>query len=358
VLIAVLVTIGVTAATPASKTSAKSGAAASGAVVVHNVSQAAAASAQAYWTPARMAAAKPVNITTSVAAKPSSAAAATATGPPGSSPGFVPAGLRSGPSGGAATSSQSGATPLSQCYHCAIPFTQYYYFAKYRAYPVSTVAKIFFTNNGGNYVCSGSVIGDHTVWTAGHCTSNTDGTHQFDTSMLVCPSYNAGVNPAVGCWSAVQFWTYTHWISDGSFEWDMGGVIMSNCGTVHCQSIGSFTGTLGFAWNWSEDNNFTAFGYPQASPFNGNYIVTTQSEFGYEDSEGNNQGGPNSIAIGSSQTGGSSGGPWIWQFGTGNYVNGHNDWRHTAFPNEMNSPYFDSRACTIAVDAQAFSATC
>jgi hypothetical protein len=176
--------------------------------------------------------------------------------------------------------------------------------------------------------------------------------------MLVCPSYNAGVNPAVGCWSAASFVTTTAWLNTGSFENDMGAAVMNNCGTVHCQSIGSYTGNLGFAWNWPEDQNWYAFGYPQASPFTGNYIVLSNSEFGYEDSEGNNQGAPNSMAMGSDQTGGSSGGPWVWQFGTGNYVNGHNDWKWNALPNAMNSPYFGTLACNVAVVGQAFNTTC
>jgi V8-like Glu-specific endopeptidase len=307
-----------------------------------------------------MAAAKPADVSTStkVAAKPSSTATTAATGLPGAIPGQAPAG--EGATGGPANpvSNNAGASPQSQCYQCFIPFTRYDYFARYRSYPVSTIAKIFFTNDGGNYVCSGSVIGDHTVWTAGHCTSNTDGTHQFDSSMLVCPSYNAGVNPAVGCWSASSFATSTAWLNTGSFENDLGAAVMNNCGTVHCQSIGSYTGHLGFAWNWSEDQNWYAFGYPQAAPFDGNYIVLSNSEFGYEDSDGNNQGAANSMAMGSDQTGGSSGGPWVWQFGTGNYVNGHNDWKWSNLPNAMNSPYFGSLACNVAVAAGAFSTTC
>jgi hypothetical protein len=46
-------------------------------------------------------------------------------------------------------------------------------------------------------------------------------------------------------------------------------------------------------------------------------------------------------------TGGCSGGSWIWQFGTGNYVNGHNSYRPTANPQEINSPYFDDRAKSL-----------
>jgi hypothetical protein len=54
-------------------------------------------------------------------------------------------------------------------------------------------------------------------------------------------------------------------------------------------------------------------------------------------------------------TGGTSGGPWIFQFGRpgqpggggGNFLNGHNSWRHTAEPEELNTPYFDCRAVIL-----------
>jgi len=355
-LIAALVTLGVAAATPAGQSSAKTAApAANGKLVSHNAATGSAGSVAAYWTTAKMAAAKPVK---PLAAARSTAptASVAATGVPSTSPGFVAPGMSQGPSGG--PSPAQGVSSQSECYHCPIPFTRYYYYARYRSYPVSTVGKLFFSNDGGNYVCSGSVIGDHTVWTAGHCLANTDGTHLFSTNLLFCPSYNAGVNPAVGCWSGIQSWTWSPWKDANSFEWDMGGLVMSNCGTVHCQSIGSYTSWLGFAWNWPRNLNYVALGYPQGAPFNGAYLVECNSSFGYEDSDGNNQGGPNSSAIGCDMTGGSSGGPWVWQFGSNNYVNGHQDWYHTAYPNEINTPYFDGRACTIATTAQAFSATC
>ena len=41
-------------------------------------------------------------------------------------------------------------------------------------------------------------------------------------------------------------------------------------------------------------------------------------------------------------TGGTSGGPWVWQFGTGNYLNGVNSFRRTGYSQELFAPYFDT----------------
>ena len=299
----------------------------------------------AYWTPARMASAKPVT-SNAVAESGSAPAVAKASGTPGTLPSYVPPNLPRADAG-PAVKLGSGVSPRTQSYHVVPPFTRYFYFARYRTYPTSTVGKLFFTNNGNNYVCSGSTQYIDVVATAGHCVSNTDGTHLFSTNVLFCPSYNAGINPAVGCWAATQLFTFVNWNTNNSFEWDMGMIHTATSGTVINDHIGNATGYLGLAWNQGYDQNWYMFGYPQGSPFNGNFLVTCNSEFGYQDSDGNNQSGPNSAAAGCDMTGGSSGGPWILAFGSGNYLNGHQDWFHNAFPTEINTPYYDDRICTL-----------
>ena len=326
-----------------------------------------AAEAVAYWTPERMASARPVGpLTVSTGGALAAPAANRATGAPGFTNGVPPGGEEAPTLPLASPGGGGGIGTLAVGYHTPIPFTRWQYFAIYKRYPIYPVGKLFFSNDGGNWVCSGSVIAVNTVWTAGHCTSNTDGTHQWSTNVLFCPVYDNGApNPGVGCWAGLSLSTWNQWFTYNSLEWDMGSIGMSTCGTVNCMSIGNFTGWLGFAWNYPEEQHWMHFGYPQGAPFNGNKIQVCASEFGYEDSDGNNQSGPNSLATGCDQTGGSSGGPWIMSWGlpgqigggAGNWVNGHQDWYHTAFPNEINTPYFDTRACTLA-NAQGLGATC
>jgi hypothetical protein len=112
------------------------------------------------------------------------------------------------------------------------------------------------------------------------------------------------------------------------------------------QSIGSRVGFLGFAWNYSRIQSWWAFGYPQAAPFTGNFMTLCTSSWAYDETYGG-AAVPPLMSIGCDQTGGTSGGPWIKNFGGGNYVNGVNESRHTDSPLELNSPYFDTNAGTL-----------
>jgi V8-like Glu-specific endopeptidase len=300
---------------------------------------------ESYWTPQRMASARSLDMTMSRTAA-RAPVAAPAKGAPGSAPSYMPSHLQAfGHGGPAQPGGGSPASPAIQCYQCFIPYTRFFWYPRYRTFPVSTVGKLFFTIGSNTFVCSASTNYIDTVMTAGHCVY-TPGTG-FNGNELFCPSYNAGVNPAVGCWAANFLVTSNVWINTGSFEWDTGGINTLPSGTIINDHIGNVTGWLGLAWNQADDQNWVDFGYPQASPFDGNFIVTCLSEFGYEDTEGNNQGGHNSLAIGCDMTGGSSGGPWIMSFAGGNWLNGHNDWKWNNLPQAMNSPYYTTIECLV-----------
>jgi len=176
------------------------------------------------------------------------------------------------------------------------------------AFPKSTIGKLFFTLPGvGNFVCSASVINRNTVITAGHCNSNGAGT--FATNRLFCPSWKDGQNPGRGCWTVTNSKTSNGWHTASDPDRDYACLIMSTRGTVVANSIGNVTGWLGRAWNFSANQAERTFGYPQASPFNGNRLITTASTEWY--TQDFTAGGQVSKIIGSDLTGGSSGGPWI-----------------------------------------------
>jgi hypothetical protein len=260
---------------------------------------------------------------------------------------------------------------LTEPFHADIPFTRWQWFGRYlRNVPagspnmvISTVHKMFFTQDPDgpgpsgplNFVCSSSTIGADGVWTAGHCVNN-GVNNLFSTNVLFCPSYDSnqgGINPTAGCWGAAELWTWCpQWCTGGDLDYDFGGSDATDTGTTQATLIGNYTGTNGLAWNFG-NVHWMAFGYPQGAPFNGGTIMTAASSLGYVDEAVG--GGDFSLAMGSDLTGGSSGGPWIWQFGrpsqpggfNGRYLNGHNDWRHLSEPNEMATPYFNTRACLM-----------
>ena len=71
------------------------------------------------------------------------------------------------------------------------PFQRWREATPLTAFPKSTIGKLFFTLNGQNFVCSASAIGRSTLITAGHC--NSDGAGNFATNRLFCPSFDGGV---------------------------------------------------------------------------------------------------------------------------------------------------------------------
>lgn len=358
-VVAAVVLIGVTAGSAGPTKTPKAAAqstAASGQLVVHDVTQTA-AEVKAYWTPERMASAIPYPVPSVSTTSTAQGTVETIRQPAG--PGKTAMIQPDGSVEVTTTAPASAAGALTEPFHGLVPYTQWQWFGRYtRNIPngspqlgIASVHKMFFTQNGTNFVCSSSTVGQDAAWTAGHCVS--DGSQTFSTNVEFCPSYDNGTLH-VGCWVAEQLVTTPGWHNSGDLDRDMGAADVLDTGTVNATMIGNITGWLGFTWNRPLNQNWIALGYPAAAPFTGGTIEVCASSFGYPDSGGPTT--PDSIAIGCDMTGGSSGGPWILGFGRyptqpgGNAllaVNGHNDWRHTAFPDEMASPYFDSEACLV-----------
>lgn len=334
------------------------------------------AEVQAYWTPERMASAQPYPMPTSNEAAQAEGTDITVTTPdgtPGRIDGFAPASTRIAGASLPTVGANSSTEPLTECYHCDIPFSRWSLIGKYVKYPNSTVAKMFFSQDhdgngsGSNFVCSASSIQVDAAWTAGHCLNNALNGAGFNGgwsyNILVCPSYDNGVNSQRGCWGADAPWILTAFFQNGGGNQDMGIIDTSDTGTVWNTQIGNVTGWTGAAWNWPRNQHWVALGYPAGSPFAGGKLIMAASSLGYTDDW---LPGISSNAMGSDLTGGSSGGPWIMQYGLpgqvgglgGNYLNGQNTWRHTAEPNEMASPYFDCRFVLLYNAGTGSSITC
>lgn len=205
--------------------------------------------------------------------------------------------------------------------------------------PWRTIGKVFFSQGVGNYVCSGSSIGGRAVLTAGHCVSNGAGT--WSSNFLFVPRYLAGSAPD-GVWSAPLLSTFTAWHLSRNLCRDVGFAITNNqAGLTLSQKVGY----LGFAWNFGLYQWFNMFGYPAAPPFTGAYMVQTDS---WTVATSNPNGcTPTVKGIQTSQTGGTSGGPWLlnyapFQTGAVNYANGVNSFIYTSNPSVLYSPHFDT----------------
>ena len=174
-------------------------------------------------------------------------------------------------------------------------------------YPYSAVGKVFFSSAGSDYYCSGAAIGGRAVLTAGHCVS--DGKGRYHTNWVFVPSYQNNARP-YGTWSASWLETFPEWHYKADYGRDVGFAVVTDGSKT---KLSAKVGSLGFAWNQSRVQHWNSFGYPVASPWRGKYLVETQASYATTDTAFT----PNTTGIGTSQTEGSSGGPWIKAFAPG-----------------------------------------
>ncbi len=229
-------------------------------------------------------------------------------------------------------------------YNYPPPFTRHNVLCPYTYYPYRTVGKLFFKRGGKSYVCSASSMGNYAIWTAGHCLhAGNNQASGWATNVVFVPAYKNGSAP-YGQWPAKRLWVRTAWYKNGipkGLCQDMGGAVLFPKGG---KKISQVVGWLGFAWNWSRYQHWHALGYPAAKPFNGQLMVDTQASYAYNGSVGCS---PAPVGIGCDMTGGCSGGPWVWRFGTNNYLNGNNSYRRSSKPQEIFSPYFGNHAKSL-----------
>ncbi len=282
-----------------------------------------------YWTPARMKAARPATqlpaLSAALAKAQRSGALAKAARPKTSVPGkAAPATTATAKVGTGKPAALSTATQKT-AWRPNLPVGS----------PVArTSGKVFFTSGGANYVCSGTVVnteGKSTVWTAGHCLADGGRWHH---NWVFVPNYVNGSAP-YGYWTSRQPWTTSGWFYNRDFNNDVGAAIVNrNWG----YRITDYLGGQGIAWNQSQQY-VCAFGYPAASPFNGQYL--------YEEC-GQTAAWNGAQYLLNDMTGGSSGGAWLaWFNGSWGWINGHNDWKYSAWPHLMFSPYYGNQVANL-----------
>jgi hypothetical protein len=279
-----------------------------------------------YWTPDRMKSAKSDGEMPSVKARSARTGGATLNGVPSQPQGPATRIEPSTPKVGAQVTPSGTVQP--QAFDPGYPV----------GHPVArTAGKVFFTSFGVNYVCSATVVnseGKSEVWTAGHCVS--DG-QQWNYNWTFVPNYYNG-NAPYGYWYAKQLWTTTAWFNNNNdFANDVGSAVMwRNNGW----RITDYLGGQGISWNAPIGLYVCAFGYPQASPFNGQKLY---AECGYT-----YDGGSGTIYMVNYMTGGSSGGAWLAYFdGQWGYINGHNDFKYNNLPQYMYSPYYGNQVANL-----------
>ncbi len=279
---------------------------------------------QAYWTPARMKAARPMsNPVVSLRTLTHEAT-----------------NVKRGPA-----ASHAPVKPKTTRFAAAYPLPT----SLYNIFPYSTIGKIFFTDSNGNgYQCSGTAVvsnNRNTVDTAGHCVIARGSGNQWYSNWLFCPQYYYQIVSS-NCWSGRQAWASNDWIYSGSVEDDFGEIVVWP--NVR-GNLTDFAGGSGWAYNYPASQNVIALGYPAEGAFNGQsiyYCLGTGTPYSLDDGTW--------VLIPCTLTGGASGGPWFISInGNFGYVNGHNDWSdNPAASTVILSPYYDGDWFNVYNSAQ------
>lgn len=274
----------------------------------------------AYWTAARLASAKPRDLT----------------------PAGVQASPRAKPGGGGGVTGKSwtGGGPV-----------------------LDLTGKVYFSMAGGNWQCSGSIVNDQgragysMVLTAGHCAiDETNG--RFATNWMFMPNWDR--QPATfdtacsgsfyGCWTtAGGGGIYAHWgfANAGSFndqavthDWAFAVVGPGGKSGGQLDGLGSYP--IQFTGGVSAGNRLQAFGYPAAGRYKGKDLTWCAGNIGQDAGTGNQ-----TWSMACNMTGGSSGGPWFEGLnetnGTGGVLSSLNSYGYSGVSN-MYGPKFNDRA--------------
>lgn len=240
----------------------------------------------AYWTPARMAAANPRDLTpVGVQAIPRA---------------------RPGGGGGITGKSWTGGGPV-----------------------LDLTGKVFFHMGGGDWQCSGSLVDDggraaySLVLTAGHCSiDETSG--EFASNWMFMPNWDK--QPATfstacsasyyGCWTAVGIYVHYGFAHAGAFndqavthDWGFAVVGPGGHNDTQLDALGSYP--IQFLGGVASGERLEAFGYPAAGKYHGNDLTWCAGKVFVDVSSSNGSSNNATWGMPCDMTGGSSGGPWI-----------------------------------------------
>jgi hypothetical protein len=232
--------------------------------------------------------------------------------------------------------------------------------------------RILFSTSGGDWICSGSVVNSTSgtsavVLTAGHCVY--DGAEGWSYNFMYipdfddAPTYTCG-QTVLGCWTATRLGVHENFHPSGfgpdaALRVDYGFALVGPGGKGGSVPADLDAATGGYGLNTgSVGNSVTkwAFGYPAAGRYHGKDLVyctggTVDDPYGV-----------GTWGMVCNMTGGSSGGPWI--YGTTNPANysdqtlltSVNSYGYSGL-NYMFGPRFNAATGTVFGDVQDGSAT-
>lgn len=232
--------------------------------------------------------------------------------------------------------------------------------------------RILFSTTAGDWICSGSVINDATgngqsiVLTAGHCVY--DGAEGWSYNFMYIPDFDDAPTytcsaTVYGCWTATRLAATSTFVSGGGFgtnqtvavDYGFARVgLGGKAGNVELDGL-----TSGYDLNTASLSNTEvkwAFGYPAAGKYHGKDLTYCKGP------TINDPNGAATWGMACDMTGGSSGGPWLWNttnpavYTTATNVTSLNSYGYSGLT-YMFGPKFNAATATVAGDAADGSQT-
>jgi V8-like Glu-specific endopeptidase len=185
------------------------------------------------------------------------------------------------------------------------------------AYPYSASGRLFFNIGTSTFVCSASLIGRGVVVTAAHCAA-AFGQQQLYAGWQFVPGYRNGMAP-FGVWSVQAALVLTSYL-DGTDPCAVAGIVCQDDVAVlllNPSPLGAYPGTATGWYGYGWDNfGFTATGLTQITQIgypvclDNGLLMERNDSLGFQSVSS-----ANNTIIGSLMCGGSSGGPWLVNFG-------------------------------------------
>src|SRR5271166_1529112 len=180
-----------------------------------------------------------------------------------------------------------------------------------KAYPYRAAGKLFFMIGTASYICSASLIKPGVAVTAAHCVAKY-GQSQFYSGWQFVPGYRNGSAP-YGVWTAQRVYIVNSYYKGTDNCAQYGVICPDDVALIVLNGVpGNAAGWLGYWYGGGSTSNglfqITQLGYPGGLD-NAAYMERNDS-YGYT----NGSLSKNTL-IGSNMNGGSSGGPWIENFG-------------------------------------------
>jgi V8-like Glu-specific endopeptidase len=199
----------------------------------------------------------------------------------------------------------------------------------------ATTGKVFFTIDGGDYVCSAGTVSSANhdlVVTAGHCAQDATGT--WARNWIYVPGYDQGRRP-YGAFTARHLFVPGPWSARGDENYDVALVALAPSAGRHVADV---VGAQGIAFDQPRGSMVYGFGYPAGGRYDGERLTYCSGKT-YPDSHKITK----DEGLRCDMTEGSSGGPWLTRFdaGTGTgVVTSVSSFKYADDPATMYGPYF------------------